>query len=114
MGNIQATEALWLAKIDPWRPSKSLTEKELSSLVRAIHETIARTLKDQEAHEGKDGRITYVEEPGAENPFFVYGRAGEKCPRCKKATLAKITQAGRTTTYCPRCQHAPVRARSTA
>ena len=106
VGNIQATEALFIAKLDPRRPSKSLSEKEVGALARAIHETIENTLKQQEAEQRRDGGITYVEEPGSENPFLVYGRAGEKCPRCKKTTLVKITQAGRTTTYCPHCQHA--------
>jgi formamidopyrimidine-DNA glycosylase len=105
VGNIQATEALFMAKLDPWRPSKSLTVAEVRALAKAIHDSIERTLKLQEAEQRKDGGITYVEEPGSDNPFLVYGRAGEKCPRCKKTTLKKMTQAGRTTTYCPHCQH---------
>jgi formamidopyrimidine-DNA glycosylase len=49
-----------------------------------------------------DAEIEYVEE-GGENPFLVYDRAGEPCPRCG-TRLKAMTQAGRTTYYCPRCQ----------
>jgi formamidopyrimidine-DNA glycosylase len=104
VGNIQATEACFIAKLDPRRPSKSLSEEEVGALVRAIHATIESTIAQQEAEQRRNGTITYVEESGSDNPFLVYGRAGEKCPRCKKTTLVKITQAGRTTTYCPHCQ----------
>jgi formamidopyrimidine-DNA glycosylase len=61
------------------------------------------------AAEPADGpEITYVEEPGAENPFLVYAREGEACPRCRRAgraaRLERIVQAQRSTFFCPRCQ----------
>jgi len=33
----------------------------------------------------------------------VYGREGEKCPRCKEA-VRRIKVGGRSTFYCPHCQ----------
>ncbi len=51
----------------------------------------------------KGPAITYVEEGGA-NPFLVYGREGERCPRCRRADLGRIVQAQRSTYFCPRCQ----------
>lgn len=98
VGNIQATDALFLARVDPRRPSRSLSRTEVAAVARGIDESIRRTL----AHESGP-QITYVEEAGAPNPFLVYGRAGESCPRCR-TTLVKITQAARTTVYCPHCQ----------
>ncbi len=60
----------------------------------SIHDTLAR----------EDGpEITYVEEPGADNPFDVYGKQGEPCPRCR-TSLARVVQGGRATVFCPRCQ----------
>jgi formamidopyrimidine-DNA glycosylase len=47
--------------------------------------------------------ITYVEE-GGDNPFLVYGREGERCPRCRKAKIERVVQAQRSTFFCPRCQ----------
>lgn len=99
IGNIQAAEALYRAKLHPSRPAKSLRPAELSRLARAIHQSIAHTLASQgEA----DGEIEYVEQ-GGENPFLVYDRRGEHCRTCK-AAFAWFTQAGRTTYYCPGCQ----------
>ena len=60
-----------------------------------MNETIAR----------EDGpEIAYVEEPGSENPFLVYAREGERCPRCRRAEIVRVVQAQRSTFYCPRCQ----------
>jgi len=94
VGNIQAAEALFLARIDPRRPARSLSRKEVGALVRGIDRSIARTLASQ-----KGPSIIYVEEPGAPNPFLVYDRGGEPCPKCGRP-LTKIVQAGRSTVYC--------------
>ena len=98
IGNIQAVEALWNAKLDPRRRSSSLDRREVSALVRGIMKSLARTLALQSGP-----KISYVEEAGAANPFLVYERGGEPCPRCKHR-LEKITMAGRGTVFCPRCQ----------
>lgn len=97
IGNIQATEALWLAKIDPSAPARSLDTRAISRLARAILESIDRTIRDLESG------AKYLSE-GGENRFFAYGRAGEPCPRCKTGRIARIVQAGRPTFFCPRCQ----------
>jgi formamidopyrimidine-DNA glycosylase len=98
LGNIQAQEALFRARLDPRRPARSLTARELAALARGISDSIAHTLATESAPE-----ITYVEEPGAPNPFLVYARQGQPCPRCR-AVLQRIVQGGRATVYCPRCQ----------
>jgi formamidopyrimidine-DNA glycosylase len=98
IGNIQATEALFEARIHPSRPANTLDDAEIAALATAIEETIARTLRQI-----GDEEIVYVEEPGAENPFLIYGRAGQPCPRCG-ATLEKLVLGGRTSVYCPHCQ----------
>jgi formamidopyrimidine-DNA glycosylase len=92
IGNIQAIEALWKAKIDPRSRAGALAPVDVRALARALHWTIERTLAD--LAKGDDG---------AANPFRVYGRKGEPCPRCG-ATLRWIELAGRTTTFCPGCQ----------
>jgi len=98
VGNIQATEALWRAKIHPLRPANALAPAEARRLVDGIHASIEETLAKQSGPE-----ITYVEEAGAENPFLVYDRAGQPCPRCR-TKLTRIVVAGRGTVFCPRCQ----------
>jgi formamidopyrimidine-DNA glycosylase len=100
IGNILATEGLHAARIDPRRSARDLSRKEVSALARGLRRTIDRTLSLQE-QEGPV--ITYVEEPGAENPFTIYGHEGTPCPRCKEP-LAKMILAGRGTVFCAHCQ----------
>jgi formamidopyrimidine-DNA glycosylase len=80
LGNIYATEALWLARIDPRRPASSLEAQELSRLVKAIRRVLDKG-----------------------EPWSVYDREGQPCPRCR-TTIQRITQAGRSTYWCPGCQ----------
>jgi formamidopyrimidine-DNA glycosylase len=103
VGNIQAVEALHRAGIDPRRPARSLDRGEIRKLAAAIRRSIEATLAEFEDEVGDDSDIAYVEE-GAPNPFAVYDRAGERCPRCKKGIVERIVQAGRSTYFCPRCQ----------
>jgi formamidopyrimidine-DNA glycosylase len=99
VGNIYASEALFAARIDPRRPARSLGAAEVRRLAAAVLASMRRAIRLQEGPE-----IRYVEEPGAENPFRVYQREGERCPRCRRATLRRLVQAQRSTFYCPRCQ----------
>lgn len=96
VGNIQATEALWKAKIDPRTAASALEKKRLGALARGIQWTIDRTLSDLETNP------TRWQEGGGE-VFEVYGRKGEPCRRCKKP-YKRIELGGRTTTFCPGCQ----------
>jgi formamidopyrimidine-DNA glycosylase len=63
-------------------------------VIESVQDAIAR-------QEGPE--IEYVEE-GGENPFLVYAREGERCPRCRRAEIRRIVQAQRATYWCPRCQ----------
>lgn len=99
VGNIQASEALFRARIDPRRRSASLSRREAGALARAILASVRESIAREEGPE-----ISYVEEPGSENPFLVYARAGEKCPRCRRTELRRVVQAQRSTFFCPRCQ----------
>lgn len=98
LGNIHAAEALFRAGIHPERPGAEVSDAELRRLVRGIAETLDFGLAEQEGEEP-----AYLEEPGTDNPFQVYGRAGAPCRRCG-TPIESIRQAQRTTCYCPRCQ----------
>ncbi len=116
VGNIQASEGLFRAGIDPRRPARTLSRAELVRLARGLLESIRYTLRTFK-HSGADGAdadIDYVEERKIPNPFVVYGRAGEPCPRRVRGkrgknggdggVIVRIVQAQRATFYCPRCQ----------
>jgi formamidopyrimidine-DNA glycosylase len=98
VGNIHAGEACFRARIDPRRASRSLSRTEVKRLADGILASFHLTL---DAEKGPD--ITYVEEGGA-NPFLVYAREGERCPRCRREKIRRVVQAGRSTFFCPRCQ----------
>jgi formamidopyrimidine-DNA glycosylase len=99
LGNIHVVEALFRAKLNPNRKAKTISVEEADRLVAAIGETIAYALESQV---DEDDEITYIEE-GGENPFFVYGRKGEPCQRCKTPIRSSV-HSGRSTFWCPHCQ----------
>lgn len=99
VGNILASESLFRARVDPRRPSRSLSRSEVRRLADAVLAAVRETIEREKGPE-----IAYVEEPGTENPFLVYAREGEKCPRCRRAKIVRVVQAQRSTFYCPRCQ----------
>jgi formamidopyrimidine-DNA glycosylase len=103
VGNIYASEALWLAKIDPMSPSKAIDAPHLKALHAAIRKTMSDSIARLEQGE------KYLSQ-GGENHFRIYGREGEACPRCRKKIL-RYDQAGRSTYWCRACQR-PSRRRS--
>lgn len=99
VGNIQASEALFRARLDPRRPANALSRAEVRRLASAVRASLEETIAREAGPEPH-----YVEEPGSENPFRVYGREGERCPRCRREVIRRVVQAQRSTFFCPRCQ----------
>jgi formamidopyrimidine-DNA glycosylase len=99
VGNIQASEALFRARIDPRRSANALSPGEVKKLAAAVLASVNEAIAREDGPE-----IAYVEEPGTENPFQVYAREGERCPRCRRGAIVREVQAQRSTFYCPRCQ----------
>jgi formamidopyrimidine-DNA glycosylase len=100
LGNIHAAEACFRAGLDPRRPARSLKPAEIVRLHAAVRETLAYGIA---AMGDLDGVVRYVE-IGGENPFLVYDRAAEACPRCKRP-IERFAQSGRSTYACLWCQH---------
>jgi formamidopyrimidine-DNA glycosylase len=99
VGNILASEALFRAKVDPRRKAASLSRAEVRRVADAVLASVKEAIAREEGPE-----IQYVEEPGAQNPFLVYGREDETCPRCRREAIRRLVQAQRSTYFCPRCQ----------
>ncbi len=98
LGNLHAAEALWRAGIDPRCPSGDTASRH-EALEAGVRAQLGLALDEL----GENDEITYVEEAGAANPFPVYQRQGEACPRCA-GEIARMVQAGRSTYWCPGCQ----------
>jgi formamidopyrimidine-DNA glycosylase len=102
VGNIYASEALFLAGIRPTLLASKISRPRAARLHAAIIDVLARavrqggsTLRDFVNAEGKTG---YFQLEAA-----VYGRAGQPCRVCGTPIRA-IVQGQRTTFYCPSCQ----------
>lgn len=110
VGNIYASESLFLAGISPFRPANALNKSEYQALVKAIRATLQAAIES-----GGSTLRDYVQatgEPGYfQHAFKVYEREGMPCLcAAKKSTLKltplvkKCTQQGRATYYCSVCQ----------
>lgn len=103
IGNIYASETLFLSKINPERPSSSLSTQEIKTLHKSI---LVILLSAIEA--GGSSIINYRHPDGSEGLFTrelrVYGRKGEVCGICKSGHIRQIKMAGRSTFFCPVCQ----------
>jgi formamidopyrimidine-DNA glycosylase len=102
LGNIYADESLFLAKIHPERTGNSLQKKELKRLHQAIQKVLGLAIEGQ-GTTLRDYRTGFGQEGSFQNELQVYGKKGEKCPRCG-VDLEHKKVAGRTSHYCPTCQ----------
>ena len=98
LGNIYVSEALHRAGLSPKRRASTLVSKsgaprpEVDRLVVAIRDVLKQAIRNQYR-------------TGADNPFLVYDREGERCPRpACGGTIRRIVQGGRSTFFCPVCQ----------
>lgn len=102
VGNIYASESLFLAGLSPWRAAGTLGESEIAALVSAIRETLARAIEA-----GGSSLNDYVQASGElgyfQHQWKVYGRAGEPCRSCGTPVI-KAVQSQRSTFACPACQ----------
>lgn len=103
VGNIYASESLFVAGISPDRSINSLTYKEADLLVTTIKAVLLRsieqggtTLRDFLQSDGKPGYFA--------QELLVYGRKGEPCRVCGTLIESK-KHAQRTTFFCRYCQH---------
>jgi formamidopyrimidine-DNA glycosylase len=110
LGNIYVCEALYRARLSPFRPASALATKTgaPSAAARALAEAIRAVLNDAIAAGGSslrdyrqaDGSLGYFQ-----HRFSVYGRDGEPClGKGCGGTVKRVVQNGRSTFYCPRCQ----------
>jgi len=104
IGNIYASEALWMAQIRPSARANTVSKARAVRLAEAIPAVLRRaltkggtSLKDFIAADGRTGEFAeYLQ---------VYGRDGGDCLRddCDGVIRRQVTQ-GRATFYCPGCQ----------
>jgi len=102
VGNIYASEALYLAGIHPGRSAGRISAQRYQRLAEAIKKVLRAAIKQGGTSlrdfTGSDGKPGYFKQK-----LNVYARGTEPCPRCGRA-IRQITQGQRSTFYCSHCQ----------
>ena len=103
VGNIYASESLFLARISPMREAGKTSKRRFMVLTKCIKDVLTdainnggTTLNDFSNVDGNPGYFSQV--------LNVYGRENMSCMRCS-GKIKKIIQNQRSTYYCPKCQH---------
>ncbi|MYL22135.1 DNA-formamidopyrimidine glycosylase, partial [Halobacillus litoralis] len=102
VGNIYASEALFMAGIHPQRPAGRVGRARYRRLAEAIREVLANaielggtTLRDFTDSQGNPGYFR--------QSLTVYGREGEPCHHCGQPLRHRVI-GQRGTVFCSRCQ----------
>ena len=102
VGNIYASESLFLAGINPNKAAGKVSKKRYEALTQAIKTILSKaikqggtTLKDFSSPDGSPGYFA--------QQLNVYGRKSEPCPACEKPITQKVINQ-RATYYCTYCQ----------
>ncbi|MBV9656396.1 MAG: bifunctional DNA-formamidopyrimidine glycosylase/DNA-(apurinic or apyrimidinic site) lyase [Acetobacteraceae bacterium] len=108
LGNIYVCEALFRARLSPFRSAHTVIGRRAQRLVPAIRETLEAAIEA-----GGSSLRDYVQ-PSGELGYFqhawrVYGRAGLPCERCTgppacTGHIHRAVQAGRSTFFCRHTQ----------
>ena len=103
LGNIYASEALFLARISPLKEAHRLSKQRAVKLHQAIRDILQEAIDA-----GSTLRIDLTDANGSyfgtsERFWRVYEREGEPCVNCR-AKIRRLVQGGRSTYFCPRCQ----------
>lgn len=104
VGNIYASEALFMARIRPTLSAARISRPRAARLLEAVREVLAKavrkggsTLRD---FSNTDGQAGYFQLEA-----MVYDRKGQPCRVCGTA-IRQIRQGQRATYFCPHCQKA--------
>lgn len=102
VGNIYASESLFLSRINPLKPAQNLTKSEIleltQSIILVLNQAIQEggtTLRDFVNGDNKPGYF--------KQKLNVYDRKNLGCYSCT-TKIVRIVQSGRATYFCPTCQ----------
>jgi len=102
VGNIYASEALFMARIHPATVAARIGPRRAARLHAAIREVLERavqqggsSLRDFSSADGNAGHFQLM--------TAVYGREGQPCRVCAQPVRV-LRQGQRSTYFCPRCQ----------
>lgn len=104
LGNIYASEAMFMAGVNPQIPANKLSGKKADVLFEKVREVLREAIGDvanlnidPENIEG-----SYYS-GGNDSRWRVYDREKEPCPNCQ-TPIIRLKQGGRSSYFCPKCQ----------
>jgi endonuclease-8 len=87
IGNMWLAEALWHARVSPWRMLRDVGDEELEGALRFAQEHMRASAA------------------GARPSRAAYRRSGRSCPRCGTPIRSRgLGETNRTAYWCPTCQ----------
>jgi endonuclease VIII len=90
IGNMWLAEALWQARVAPWRTVEEVSDGELTAALRWAQDHMRASVA------------------GVRPPRVVYRRSGRPCPRCGTPISSRgLGDANRTAYWCVVCQSTP-------
>ncbi|HEX8371129.1 MAG TPA: bifunctional DNA-formamidopyrimidine glycosylase/DNA-(apurinic or apyrimidinic site) lyase [Pyrinomonadaceae bacterium] len=104
LGNIYASEAMFLARVNPQTAANEVSARKANVLFEKIREILAESI----AH----GSTLNVDPENIDGSYYgggfaggwrAYDRENEPCSRCD-SEIKRIVQGGRSSYFCPRCQ----------
>lgn len=102
VGNIYATDALFLAKINPNTQTKDITQDQSEKLFKALREVIKESISKRGSTLQDKMYVDVFGKEGEYQKYFkIYSK--DKCTNCgSRVSFEKIN--GRGTYFCPNCQ----------
>ena len=97
VGNAYSDEALWGARLSPFKPAANLTPDE----VQALYDALTGMLRD--AVKRADGLGAGELKAEKKAGLSVHGRTGLPCPRCGDE-IRQVSFADKSLQYCATCQ----------
>ena len=104
VGNIYASESLFLAKVNPLKLSCLLSIQECNLIAKSVKKVLNKSIK-QGGSSINDYAMVSGKLGNYQNKLEVYGREGLICrKRTCQSEILRIVIAQRSTFYCPVCQ----------
>jgi endonuclease-8 len=107
LGNVYKSEIAFAAGVNPFRPMRTITPREMELMVDAAQRYMKANVVDGKG----DGIVTYsgnrrtTHAMDREERLWVYGRQGQECRRCGATVMMrKQGVQARSTYWCPECQ----------
>ncbi|WP_301925103.1 bifunctional DNA-formamidopyrimidine glycosylase/DNA-(apurinic or apyrimidinic site) lyase [Corynebacterium glaucum] len=103
IGSIYADEAMWAARLKPWRTAGTMRQRDAVAVLDASKAVMERSLEEG----GTSFDSLYVNVNGASGYFSrslnAYGQAGKPCARCG-TPIERVVVGQRSSYFCRVCQ----------